>query len=295
MTHRARLDSSELTAVLDFLEVEREQPTRSYLGRLQRAYKAHVPWETASRVVRASEVEALAERPRRPPEFWRLAMEQGSGGTCFESDFAYWALLDGLGFEASLHVNDMPQYRGIRDHASVTVALDGERYLTDVGLGMALVAPIPLRASGMASVGTAALGQTLRRTAGNRWRLEVVGDPARLTPGAAGGDGSGLLYELIDRPLDLEAYDAQVVRDYGPGGLFLDAVRVTRGFADGTVVRFSPPETVLRFDGERWSEETLAPSDDRAEQIAGLVGMPEELLRRAFELVAAMGVGEAAG
>jgi hypothetical protein len=143
----------------------------------------------------------------------------------------------------------------------------------------------------MASVGTAALGQTLRRTAGNRWRLERSGDPARLPPG---GDGSGLLYELIDRPLDLGAYDAHVVRDYGPGGLFLDAVRVTRGFADGTVVRFSPPETLLRFDGERWSEETLA-AGDRAEQIAGLVGMPEELLRGAFELVAAMGVGEAAG
>ena len=81
------------------------------------------------------------------------------------------------------------------------------------------------------------------------------------------------------------------MRDYGPTGLFLDAVRITRTNADGSAVRFSPPGTIVRFDGERWSEEAL-PDGDRASQIAALVRMPEGLLRRAFELVEAMDGGE---
>jgi len=133
----------------------------------------------------------------------------------------------------------------------------------------------------MASAGAPSFKNELRRTASNRWRLELHGSRERLRLDA------GLVYEFIDRRWDLDDYDAQVVRDYGPGGLFLDAVRVTRTFGDGTIVRFSPPDTLLRFDGERWSEELL-PAGDRASQIADLVGMPEALLRRAFELVAAM-------
>ena len=56
MEHRQHLNPDELTAVLDFLELEREEPSRPFLARLQHAYKTHVPWETASRVVRAGEV-----------------------------------------------------------------------------------------------------------------------------------------------------------------------------------------------------------------------------------------------
>jgi len=284
MEHRRDLDPGELRAVLEFLEVDREVPSRSYLGRLQRAYKTHVPWETASRVVRSATVETLADRPRRPTEFWQLAVEEGTGGTCFESDYALWALLDALGFEARLHVNDMPQHGGVQHHAALSVALEGTRYLVDVGMGMELVAPIPLLPSGRVNVGPPEFRNELRRTASNRWRLELTGDVRRF---ARPELGSGMLYEFVDRPWDPAAYDAHVVRDYGPHGLFLDAVRVTRTNPDGTVVRFSPPSTLLRFDGERWSEETL-PGGDRASQISDLVRMPEAPLRRAFELIEEM-------
>ncbi len=283
MGHRVRLDAGELAAALDLLEVQREAPSRAYLGRLQHAYKAHVPWETASRVVRAADVEAVEDRPRRPPEFWSLATDGGGGGTCFESDYAFWALLDALGFEAQLHVNDMPQHRGVQHHAALSVAIEGQRYLADVGLGLELAAPIPLLASGRANVGAPDFRNELRRTASNRWRLELHGSPDRLRLDA------GLLYEFVDRPWELEAYDAHVIRDYGPQGLFLDALRVTRTNADGTIVRFSPPSTLRRFDGARWSEEAL-PQGDSASQIAGPVRMPESLLRRAFELIEEMQV-----
>jgi arylamine N-acetyltransferase len=281
MEHHRHLKPAELSAVLDFLEVEHEAPSRSYLTRLQHAYKTHVPWETASRVVRSADVEMLEDRPRRPAEFWQLAIAEGTGGTCFESDYALWSLLDALGFDAQLHVNDMPQHGGVQHHAALSVAIDGQRYLADVGMGLELVAPIPLLASGRANVGAPTFRNELRRTASNRWRLEVHGDRDRLRL------EPGLVYEFVDRPWGAAAYDAHVVRDYGPHGLFLDAVRVTRTNPDGTIIRFSPPSTLLRFDGESWSEAEL-PDGDHAGQIAHLVQMPEALLRRAFELVAEM-------
>jgi len=138
MKWRVELSDDEVGAALEFLEVERAAPSRQFLTRLQRAYKVRVPWETASRVVRASEVEALGGRPRRPAEFWALAIAQGSGGTCFESDYAYWSLLTALGFDAGLHVNDMPQHGGVHHHAALSVVIDGERYLSDVGMGLEL-------------------------------------------------------------------------------------------------------------------------------------------------------------
>lgn len=282
MEHRHQLEPDEVRAILDFLEVEREIPSRSFLTRLQHAYKTHVPWETASRVVRAAEVEALEDRPRRPAEFWCLARDEGSGGTCFESDYAFWSLLAALDFDAHLHVNDMPQHGGVQHHAALSVALEDQRYLADVGMGLELVAPIPLLASGRANVGSPDFRNELRRTATNRWRLEVHGDRERLRL------DPGLVYEFVDRTWPVDEYDAHVVRDYGPHGLFLDAVRITRTNPDGTIVRFSPPSTLLRFDGDGWSEDEL-PDGDRALQIADLVGMREDLLRRAFELVGEIG------
>ncbi len=279
MKWRVELSDDEVGAALEFLEVERAAPSRQFLTRLQRAYKVRVPWETASRVVRASEVRELEERPRRPPEFWALAMEQGSGGTCFESNYAFWALLQGLGFEVALHVNDMPQDQLIACHSSLVVAVDGERYLTDVGMGMQLVAPVPLRASGTGSAGGPEFRNDVRRVASNRWRLEIDGTPERLRLAA------GLVYEFVDRAWSVEAYDAHVVRDYGAEGLFLDAVRVTRTSEDGSVVRLSPPDVLVRFDGERWSEEALGISGDLPSRVAELVGLPEELVERAFEVL----------
>ncbi|MBT5774977.1 MAG: alpha/beta hydrolase fold domain-containing protein, partial [Dehalococcoidia bacterium] len=198
MKWRVELSDDEVRATLEFLEVQRAAPSRQFLARLQRAYKVRVPWETASRVVRASEVRELEERPRRPPEFWALAMEQGSGGTCFESNYAFWALLRGLGFEVALHVNDMPQDQLIACHSSLVVAVDGERYLADVGMGMQLVALAPAweigavaaRARGLEAAASVPAGPEMARVEERRvpgpagdvpvrvyWPSEAVGLP----------------------------------------------------------------------------------------------------------------------
>ena len=39
------------------------------------------------------------------------------------------------GSRHSFNVNDMPQHRGVQHHAALSVAIEGQRYLADVGLG----------------------------------------------------------------------------------------------------------------------------------------------------------------
>ena len=66
-----------------------------------------MPWESASRIVRR----ARHARPRR----LRLAgrgllgshFALGTGGTCYESNYAFFGLLRRLGYDGYLTINDM--------------------------------------------------------------------------------------------------------------------------------------------------------------------------------------------
>ena len=171
----------DTAGVLRFLGLRREVPSLDFLARVQTAIKTRIPWESASRIVRAHRVQVQQERPRRPAEFWQRAIIDRTGGTCFESDYALWALLRELGFDAHLHINDMPSLSQTRCHAAVTVALEGERYLSDVGTALRLRQPLrlPPEVGGETRVIGDSYDQTLRRLSADR--LEVMNEgPDRL-------------------------------------------------------------------------------------------------------------------
>src|SRR5690348_9573200 len=93
--------------ILAFLEVPSGPPDRALLDRLIAAYPARVPWESVSRIVRRARTERTEDCPRWPETFWQEAITLGMGGTCFESNCAFFALLQSLGFDGYLTVNDM--------------------------------------------------------------------------------------------------------------------------------------------------------------------------------------------
>ena len=268
----------DTTGVLRFLGLRREVPSLDYLARIQTAMKTRVPWETASRVVRAHRVQNQQERPRRPAEYWQRAIIDRTGGTCFESDYALWALLRELGFDARLHINDMPSQSLTRCHAAVTVGLDGERYLCDVGLGMRLREPLrlPAEIGGETRITGDNYDQTLRRLSADRFEV--------MNEGLA-GPRQGQLYELVDRVVDVEEYDARVVEDYGEGGLFLDGVTVARAHADGQFDLRRPDGAIRHFDGTEWFD--LPPMDTAG--LARMFDFPYAVLKEALELTAEVG------
>ncbi len=71
---------------------------------------------------------------------WESHFARGTGGTCYESNYAFFGLLRRLGFEGYLTINDMGAAIGC--HSAIVVALAGKKYLVDMGYPVHAVLPL---------------------------------------------------------------------------------------------------------------------------------------------------------
>src|SRR5215213_6894083 len=85
-------------AVLNFLGIKPGAPNVALLDQLIGSYVRTVPWESAFRIAKRARTANTSDCPRWPDEFWMEAMELGGGGTCFESNYAFFSLLLALGY-----------------------------------------------------------------------------------------------------------------------------------------------------------------------------------------------------
>ncbi|MBC9715521.1 arylamine N-acetyltransferase [Streptomyces sp. TRM66268-LWL] len=129
---------------LSVLGVERPSaPTAEALWVLHRAHAERIPYETTdNQLGRPSGISAEESVAR---------ILRGRGGYCFHLNGAFAALLDALGYDVTLHragvqeeVEDPDGPGG--DHLALTVGLDGQRWLVDIGLAGGIHEPLPLRA-----------------------------------------------------------------------------------------------------------------------------------------------------
>jgi|GEM_PF-2590268 len=134
--------------ILYFLQFQPEPPSITFLDDLLTAYTQHVPWESAFRIAKRAATPETASCPRWPAEFGKDAMERGGGGTCFESNYAFFWLLQKLGFDGYLTVNDRGESRSC--HTAIVIrlgdrlgdTLGSERWLVDVGYPLYLAVPL---------------------------------------------------------------------------------------------------------------------------------------------------------
>ncbi len=283
------LTAEQVGEIVSFLDVRQLQPDVNTLERLIDGYVQRVPWESATRIVRRAETPDLKDRPRWPSEFWQLAVMQGTGGTCFESNYAFWKLLDALGFQAYLTINDMGDTHAC--HSAIVVefppttgdAEDGdERYLVDVGLP--LYTPIPLDRTQPTSAVCEYQQYTLQPlvspdstgTAAHRYQVERAPHPRPIA------------YTLVDTPVPEDAYIQAVIADYDAGGLFLDHVVISK-LVDGMMTRFSTYEKpyVLEVfvNGERTTKPLPSDASAAADEISACFGMPAQMLEKALQLI----------
>jgi arylamine N-acetyltransferase len=212
--------------VLSHLGVDAAPPSLSALDALLDAYVRRVLWESASRIARRADTSKTEDCSRWPETFWHEAMTLGTGGTCYESSYAFFALLRYLGYDGYLTINNMREFIGC--HAAIVIKLDGERYLVDVGL------PV---------------------------HLPVLIDPSRTTSrktdfhtySAIPGENDTFLIErdnhprsdcylLVDRVVNDGDYRAILTNDYDhQDGQFLDRVILVR-VIDGCIWRFNSDE-----------------------------------------------------
>lgn len=256
--------------VLDYLGIHRARPGLTYLTHLLAAYVQRVPWESASRIARRATCEREGERPRWPELFWEEAIRFGTGGTCFESNLAFFALLRSLGFEGYLTLNNMKDSVGC--HTACVIELDGESWIADAGYPV--YAPIRIDPGAPT-------------TALSRWMTYT------LTPAGAGEyvltqapHPKPYAFNFINRPVTDARYRAATLNDYGQDGLFLSRVILVR-VVDGRPCRFDSnawPPALEVFEHGRVHEERLG--DDKVDVLSARFQISARVLREAFTALA---------
>lgn len=255
-------------AILEYLGSQPAPPTLEFLDALLVRYTRTVPWESASRIVRRANTANTADCPRWPNEFWQTAIEHGTGGTCFESNLAFFALLRTLGFEGYLTINNMGDSIGC--HTAIVILLDGQPYLTDVGLP--IFAALPLNPNQPMSRTTPFLTYTTVPIAPGKFEIERSPHPK---PNC---------FTLIDTPIDLENYVAATTNDYGDEGLFLNRVVINK-VVNEELWRFSNDTTPLRMESFPEGVPIHHPiGNDPATTVANQFGIDVEIVRSALAL-----------
>lgn len=216
------LDKELTRDVLDHLGVTAGMPTLQLLDDLILAYTRRVPWESASRIAKRARTPGIADCPRFPEEFWREHLRDGTGGTCFESNYAFFSLLRALGFAGYLTINDMHDDVGC--HTAIVVLIDGEKWLTDVG--MPLYLPVPFGPDSSRQRTTPFHTYTIRPEGAGVYTVLRDLHPAPYC------------FTLYDRPIAEDTYRAATTADYEPTGNFNDRVIVTK-VMDGEIWRFN--------------------------------------------------------
>ncbi|MGD9091327.1 MAG: arylamine N-acetyltransferase [Anaerolineales bacterium] len=232
------------------------------------AYTRNVPWESAFRIAKHARTEEISACPRWPKEFWRDNLARGGGGTCFESNYAFFSLLLTLGYQGYLTINDMKETRSC--HTAIILKIDGRRWLVDVGIPLHTPIPIdPAKQSGRVS---AFHNYTLTPSGGHLYQVERNRHP------------SPYVYTLIDEPVEEEIYRMATTADYGENGFFLDRLIVNK-VIDERVWRFNSGESPAHLESFRDGLQSKTPIDGEvATVVAAHFSMDVEIVRTALNI-----------
>ena len=214
-------------------------PTLETLQRLVTRYTRRVPWESASRIVRRARYAESADCVHLGEAFWESHFARGTGGTCYESNYAFFGLLRWLGYDGYLTINDMGESVGC--HSAIVVLLEGRKYLVDVGYPVHAV--LPLRDAGETVVQSAIMDYAVEPLSASRYAIWRELQPR------------GSAFQLNDQPVSDADYRAIAIHDYRPdGGQFLNEI-VIHKVVEEQLWRFNSgeqPFVLQQFvDGER--------------------------------------------
>jgi arylamine N-acetyltransferase len=252
--------------VLRHLQFEPAPPSRAALDMLLLRYGQKVPWESASRMARAARTPDYVDAPRWSEEFWESALAYGTGGTCFESNYAFSSLLATLGYDVYLTINNMGNTQAC--HTATIVQIDGGKWLADAGYP--LYAALPLDPEQPTECTTPYITFHAEPKAANHYLITNTPHP------------EPYMFDLIDQPVDDTTYRAATTNDYGPGGFFLRRVILRKAIGDA-LWRFdsNEPDPVLqRFANAQRSDTPII--GELAPALSKHFGMAEAVIAAAL-------------
>jgi len=250
----------ELTSqILSHLGCSKEKPSVRYLNRLIRAHIRRVPWESVSRIIRRQTTPETELCPRWPEEFWQEALKYGLGGTCFENNLAFLTLLQDLGFDGYLTINDM---QTPACHAASIITCPGQKYLADVTIPIHCA--LPIHANQLTRRSNEFHQYTIRPESNYRYAIERSHHPKRR------------IFTLVDVPVPLDAYRTAVQNDYEATGYFLDRVTIVK-VMEGRLWCFTSEDIPFNLEGfdKRSRQELLLEGNVLAKSLSERFGMDE--------------------
>ena len=264
-----QLDNAQKLRVLTYLGVPETAASLPFLAQLIAAYCRTVPWESIFRIVRRAEITKPANCPRWPQQFWQDAIQRGGGGTCFESNHAFFALLQALGFNGYLTINNMGDSIGC--HTAIIIVLDGQKWLVDAGLP--IFVPLPLSSRGVMHRSSPFLHYTVQPDGRSRYQIERHPHPRQVA------------FTLIDKPVDDATYRAATAADYGQDGLFLEFVIINK-VINNQWWRFNMSERPWRLNRFEWGQRFDTELDgNAATAVAQHFGVDTAVVQQAFALI----------
>ncbi len=260
--------------VLTHLGVSSTAPTLTFLNALIAAYTCTVPWETAFRIVKRANTADTNDCPRWPDEFWDDVLQRGGGGTCFESNYAFFSLLRALGYKGYLTINNMGE--SIACHTAIIIDIEGQAYLVDAGLP--LYVSIPLDPDQAKQASSPFHLYTSQPDGGRRSDGMVCYQIKRSNHPQTN------CFTLLDKPVSDADYRVSTQNDYGPEGLFLDRVIINKIVGE-QMWRFNSTEVSLRLETYPNGQRVDYPIEGEvAQTLADHFKMDVERLRMALSL-----------
>jgi len=235
-----KLSPTEINAIYAYLSVDAIKPTLRNLNDLIDAYVRKVPWESLTRILKQRRTMRLENCPRWPAEFWQDAIDFDTGGTCFETNYAFFTLLQAVGYMGYMTVNDMGDTPGC--HSAIIILLSGCKYLVDVSLPFDRA--IPLHSSAPTTRTTPLQTVIIRPLGSRRYQVTRTHHPHKD------------IFTLVDVPVTAFDYECVLTRDYLPTGWFLDKIVIVKTIGQ-KIWRFNSSitpfkiETVGSFDSEQ--------------------------------------------
>ena len=226
-----RLLPNLIPTITDYLDVKIDAPTISLLNTLVSAYARTVPWESASRIAKRAQTESTADCPRWPDEFWTDAIERGTGGTCFESNYAFFGLLQAIGYGGYLTINNMGASVGC--HTAIVLLMDDQKWLVDAG--MPIYVPLEICPTKPIQHTSPFHTYTVQPDGENIYQIERTHHP------------KPNMFTLHDTPVPDKAYRAATTADYEPDGHFLDRVIINK-VVDDVQWRFCSSDMPLHLE-----------------------------------------------
>lgn len=254
--------------VLSYLGYPLAKPSTQALNSLIIAYVQKVPWESVFRIAKQHRMPMPEECPRWPEEFWLDAIERGGGGTSFESNYAFLALLCALGYEGYLTLNDRGEQHG--NHSALVLRLNGQKRLVDVGIP--LYTSLRLHETQSTRIASYFHSYIAHPKGDARYTIERTNHADRH------------LYTLLDQPVANTTYQAAMRQEHSQQGLFLNRIIINK-VIEGKVWRFDSSDHPLRIEAIEPTNKTeiLLPASLLARRLASYFAMDRATIQLALD------------